>query len=94
MKPNFRDNLKENLISNNKKEVEEVEEVEKIEENPLFVIDVKKSDKTKKRVINIYTDDDLVSRLDKVSRKTKYSRNELIIKMCEFCLDNMKIEKD
>lgn len=56
-----------------------------------FILERKTSDKTSKRAFNITMDDELIKELDKIAKKTNYSRNELISKMCEFCTKNIEI---
>lgn len=59
-----------------------------------FVIKKKVDDKKGKKAFNVYMPDSLVKELDKLSKKTGYSRNELINMMCQDCLKNYEIVEE
>lgn len=65
-----------------------------IDTNKKFVIKKKVDDKKDKKAFNIYMADSLVKDLDKLSKKTGYSRNELINIMCQECLNNYEIVEE
>lgn len=59
-----------------------------------FVIKKKVDDKVGKKAFNVYMPDSLVKELDKISKKTGYSRNELINMMCQECVNNYEIVEE
>ena len=55
-----------------------------------LVFSIKNKSKTKTKAFNVVMDKALVEKLDYVcKRKGGYSRNELINKMCQWCIDHM-----
>lgn len=57
---------------------------------PSFNIPIKIKTKTTNKAFNVVMNEDLVNKLDKLCKeKGGYSRNELINKMCEYCIDTM-----
>jgi hypothetical protein len=63
-----------------------------IPEQKSFSPGKKKADKTNKKTFLIRIDDERNERLDKLCKRTGYSKNELMLKMIDFCLDNLKLE--
>jgi hypothetical protein len=94
MSNNFKNNITSNIktkeetpISNTDiKDDTKVEEIETMK----FEIGKKKDDKSEKKSFPLYVDAPKQKELDKVVKKTGYSRNELINMMIDFCLENIK----
>lgn len=94
MSNNFRNNITNNikkedvvLTSNTDTKDETINE----EQNPKkFQIGKKKEDKNEKKSFPLYVDAPKQKELDKVVKKTGYSRNELINMMIDFCLENIE----
>lgn len=90
--------LKSNMKSNIKKESEiavsntNVNGDIKIEEQGIktFRIGKKKENKIEKKPFPLYVDGSVQKELDKIVKKTGYSRNELINMMISHCLDNLE----
>lgn len=61
--------------------------------NEQFIIKKRSDIKKDKKAFNIYMPDSLVKDLDKLGKKTGYSRNELINMMCDWCTNNYKVEE-
>lgn len=106
MKNNFKESIKsnintqyQNIEQNNNKDLTSTDEtnVKKDEttdnSNTLFTISKKLDDKKSKKIFNVYMEPSLAKELDKVSKRTGWSRNELINKMCDFCIKNINIEE-
>lgn len=74
------------------KNIDSNAEIAQKTDDPKFKLAKKQEDKTKKVAFNTYMPDDLVKDLDKICKKTGYSRNELINIMCKWCVDNLEIE--
>lgn len=96
-------NLKDKIQSNVKKEnvipisdtniKDEVEISIKETDVKKFRIGKKQEDKEDKAVFPLNTTNLKKKELDRICRKTKYSRNELINMMIDFCLDNIEFEE-
>jgi len=94
MSNNFKNSIKSNikkddeiLISdtNIKNDIEtEDQEIKK------FKIGKKQEDKSIKKSFPLYVDGEVQKNLDKVVKKTGYSRNELINMMIKYCLENLE----
>jgi len=94
MSNNFKNSIKSNikkddeiLISdtNIKNDIEtEDQEIKK------FKIGKKQEDKSIKKSFPLYVDGEVQKDLDKVVKKTGYSRNELINMMIKYCLENLE----
>lgn len=84
----------EEALGNVNEEVKEEfkEEVNVKNEEPVFTISVKQEEKPNQKTFNVYMDNDLVKELDKIAKKTKRSRNEVVNMMCEWCLKNIDIK--
>lgn len=48
----------------------------------------------KTSVVSVRLSDDMIKRLDNITKETGHSRNELIQMCVEFGLDNLEIKKD
>lgn len=91
---NFKNNITSNIkpkeetpiLNTDTKDDTKVEEIETMK----FEIGKKKDDKSEKKSFPLYVDAPKQKELDKVVKKTGYSRNELINMMIDFCLDNIK----
>lgn len=86
----FKDAIQGN-VEPEKEPKKEVKEEVNVEE-PVFTLSVKKTEKPNTKTFNVYMENDMVKQLDKLTTKTKRSRNEIINIMVSWCLDNMKIE--
>jgi len=94
MNNNFKNSIKSNikkddeiLISDTtiKNDIEtENQEINK------FKIGKKQEDKSIKKSFPLYVDGEVQKDLDKVVKKTGYSRNELINMMIKYCLENLE----
>ena len=94
MNNNFKNNIINNIkpkdetsVSNinTKYEAENKEQVVK-----KFKIGKKKENKIEKKPFPLYVDAQKLKELDKIVKKTNYSRNELINLMIDFCLENIE----
>ncbi|MCE5219686.1 MAG: CopG family transcriptional regulator [Clostridium sp.] len=56
-----------------------------------FTIGKKKEDKSVRKSFPLYVDGAMQKDLDDICKKTKYSRNELILMMIQYCIDNLEI---
>jgi hypothetical protein len=56
-----------------------------------FTLKKKLDDKKEKKAFNVYMQPELIKELDKLSKKSGYSRNELINLMCEYCVKNLEL---
>jgi hypothetical protein len=94
MSNNFKNNITSNIkpkeetpvLNTDTKDDTKVEEIETMK----FEIGKKKDDKSEKKSFPLYVDAPKQKELDKVVKKTGYSRNELINMMIDFCLENIK----
>ena len=57
-----------------------------------FILERKKKNKNAKKTFPVYMDEDKVNKLDKICNETGYTRNELINKMIENCLENIQLK--
>lgn len=101
MKTDFRDSLKDNINiksddtkGNNILDESAKDSIAATVENTdnIFVLPKKVDDKRGKKAFNVYMDPDMLKELDKISKRSGWSRNEVINKMCEYCIKNIKIE--
>ncbi|ADZ22957.1 hypothetical protein BJV85_003840 [Clostridium acetobutylicum] len=95
MKNNFRESIKNNIKSDVPEKKEEINDSlpeAKVVKEGTFKISKKKDEKSIKKTFNLYMDENLVKELDQICKKTGYSRNELINKMCDFCVNNIDFE--
>lgn len=97
MKPNFKDNIKDN-INNQETPKNESSEIKDFtpsnDTNSTFVLKKKVDDKKGKKVFNVYMDPELLKELDKLAKRTNWSRNELVNMMCQHCINNLKIDEE
>jgi hypothetical protein len=56
-----------------------------------FLLKKKVDDKKDKKAFNVYMYPDLIKKLDKISQKSGWSRNEIVNMMCEYCSDNVEL---
>lgn len=92
LKNDFRDSIKSNIniSSNTNIDLDKPEDAEN--RIPVFKINKKIEEKKNKKAFNVYMDPVLIKELDKASKQTGWSRNEIINKMCDYCIKNIKIE--
>lgn len=88
MSINLKDNIKNNIKKENEISISNTDIKE--EKTVVFEIGKKKDDKSEKKSFPLYVDAKKQKELDKVAKKTGYSRNELINMMIDFCLENIK----
>lgn len=62
-----------------------------INKDQVFKLSKKQDDKANKKVFNVYMDAELQKDLDKLCKRTGYSRNELINLMVQHCIDNVEL---
>lgn len=94
MSNNFKDNIKSNI----KKENQVLESNTNIKDDiqdenknvKTFKIGKKQEDKSVKKSFPLYMDGAVQKDLDKIVKKTGYSRNELINMMIKHCLENIE----
>lgn len=82
--------LKDKLQANVNVEVKEEKKTNNTD--LVFKISKKIEDKTNKKTFNLTLDNELTLELDKIAKKTKRSRNEVINLMLEWCVGNVEIE--
>jgi hypothetical protein len=90
MNNNLRDSIKGNLISNKKPEVKQSDDKNTNKTEAKFKLSKKKDDTSSKKAFNVYMESNTIKDIDKVAKKSGYSRNELINIMCKWCLDNLE----
>lgn len=74
--------------------IKEENEILKEETNiKKFTIGKKQDDKIVKKPFPLYMEQEKTKKLDRVVRKTGYSRNEIINMMIDFCLENIEFEE-
>ena len=93
LKSNIKSNIKKenktsNLDNNIKNDIKSAEEEIDIKK---FKIGKKKEDKSVRKSFPLYVDAKMQKDLDDICKKTKYSRNELILMMIQYCIDNLEI---
>ena len=89
MNKNFKESIKNNFGSDTKKESEKKE----YNSGTGFILKKKQEDKVNKKPFNVYMENNLVKDLDRISKKSGYSRNELINKMCSWCVENLQFRE-
>ncbi|MCY6372767.1 CopG family transcriptional regulator [Clostridium ganghwense] len=101
MANNTKNNLKENIKGNINAKKEDAKAGENIKTNnevtnnqPAFKIAKKQDEKTGKKAFNVYVHPDTLKNLDKLSKQTKKSRNEVVNEMIEFCLNSFEITEE
>lgn len=98
MSINLKDSIKGNIASSAKAEADNFKsnEDKALESKGIsggedkFKLAKKKEDKSVKKAFNVYMEDNLLKDIDKVAKKSGYSRNELINIMCQWCVDNLE----
>lgn len=92
MNDNFKNSIKQNITKDDKPENKISVNGNNNTENK-FKLFKKKMDKTSKKAFNVYMESGLIKELDKVSKKSGYSRNELINIMCDWCINNLDFQE-
>ncbi|WP_373845175.1 ribbon-helix-helix domain-containing protein [Clostridium sp.] len=92
MSDNFKDSIKQNINSNIKNNNDN-KVSNKISSGGKFHLTKKKVDKNNKKTFPVYMENDLLKELDKLGKKSGYSRNELINIMCNWCVNNLDFEE-
>lgn len=94
MNNNFKDSIKSNIKKESQTLVSDTNIKDNIESKDedikTFKIGKKQEDKSIKKSFPLYMDGALQKDLDKIVKKTGYSRNELINMMIKHCLENME----
>lgn len=90
MNNNFKSSIKNSIKKEN-----QISELEnnintEVQETKTFKIGKKQEDKSIKKSFPLYVDGATQKELDKIVKKTGYSRNELINMMIKHCLDNIE----
>ena len=62
--------------------------------NKKLIIRPRRAALGKTSVVSVRLSDDMIKRLDNITKETGHSRNELIQMCVEFGLDNMEIKND
>jgi hypothetical protein len=94
MKVDFKNNIKSNIKSNDEVSVSNSKDDIKQQDNHItktFKLGKKVDEKIVKKNFPVYMNVTLQKELDKICRKTGYSRNELINLMCEYCVQNLEL---
>lgn len=94
MNNNFKNNIKgsikkEDVVSISDTNIKE-ETQNKEQDNKTFKIGKKVEDKSAKKSFPLYVDGAMAKELDRITKKTGYSRNELINIMIKHCLDTLE----
>lgn len=92
MSNNFKDSIKNN-ISDPKIDKVQSDNVS-AEDSNTFLLKKKVDDKKGKKAFNVYMEPDILKELDRVSKKSGWSRNELVNKMIQYCLTNVEIVEE
>ena len=91
MSNNFKDSIKSNMnIKNESNEV--ICKSNTNIKNETFVLKKKEDEKSRKKSFNVYISEEKLRELDKMSKKSRYSRNELVNLMFDYCLEHWKVE--
>ncbi|ACT33585.1 CopG family transcriptional regulator [Clostridium botulinum] len=91
MSNNFKDSIKSNMnIKNESNEV--ICKSNTNIKNETFVLKKKEDEKSGKKAFNVYISEEKLRELDKMSKKSRYSRNELVNLMFDYCLEHWKVE--
>lgn len=89
----LKNKIKNNLKDKNVEPISDTNVKEEVQEvNKKFKIGKKQEDKEEKASFPFYTTNTKKKELDKICKKTKYSRNELINLMIDHCLENIEFE--
>lgn len=94
MSNNFKENIKSNIKKDNQTSISNNQINDNIESKDqgtkTFKIGKKQEDKSVKKSFPLYVDGATQKELDKIVKKTGYSRNELINMMIKHCLENIE----
>lgn len=94
LKSSFRSSIKDknrDLDVNHQNEILS-DSINTSKQNVKLKLSKKKDLKINKKSFPVYLDDERNYKLDKVCKKTGYSKNELIIKFIDFGLENLELE--
>jgi hypothetical protein len=94
MSNNFKNSIKSNIKKDDEILISDTNVKNDIETEDQgikkFKIGKKQEDKSIKKSFPLYVDGEVQKNLDKVVKKTGYSRNELINMMIKYCLENLE----
>ncbi len=95
MKTDFKDNIKNSIKKESQELISNIdikEESQKLNRNTTiaFKIGKKQEDKSVRKSFPLYVDGAVQKELDKIVKRTGYSRNELINMMIQHCLDTLE----
>ncbi|HBJ2623532.1 TPA: CopG family transcriptional regulator [Clostridium botulinum] len=95
MKTDFKNNIKNSIKKESQESISNVdikEESQELNENTTitFKIGKKQEDKSVRKSFPLYVDGVVQKELDKIVKRTGYSRNELINMMIQHCLDTLE----
>ncbi|AIY82216.1 hypothetical protein U728_3786 (plasmid) [Clostridium botulinum 202F] len=94
MKNDFKNNIKNSIKKENQESISNIdikEENQELNENTIaFKIGKKQEDKSVRKSFPLYVDGAVQKELDKIVKRTGYSRNELINMMIQHCLDTLE----
>lgn len=94
MSDNFKDSIKDNINLNSNTKVKDEDIKYNANTESKFHLAKKKIDKTNKKTFPVYMENDLLKKLTAISKKSGYSRNELINIMCNWCADNLDFTEE
>lgn len=94
MKLDLKNNIRSNIKSNDEVSTSNSNSNIKKQDNHItkaFKLRKKVDEKIIKKNFPVYMNASLQKELDKICKKTGYSRNELIALMCEYCVQNLEL---
>ena len=101
MAKDFRESFNRSLSGVVKSLAEEKleETIEKKEEtnnenNSKFRLKRKQKNKENKVQFLMYVNEDFLEKIERLAKKLNYRRNDLIIKMIDYCIENFEFEED
>ncbi len=95
MKNDFKNNIKNSIKKENQESISNTDIKEENQESIsntiiAFKIGKKQEDKSVRKSFPLYVDGEIQKELDKIVKRTGYSRNELINMMIQHCLDTLE----
>ncbi|MGN2371691.1 ribbon-helix-helix domain-containing protein [Clostridium cagae] len=95
MKNDFKNNIKNSIKKENQESISNTDIKEENQESIsnttiTFKIGKKQEDKSVRKSFPLYVDGEIQKELDKIVKRTGYSRNELINMMIQHCLDTLE----
>ena len=90
MNGDLKGKIKSNVKGESEVAISDTNTIDDTKNNKAFIIGKKPRDTVKRKPFPLYLDTNMKKELDSIANKTNYSKNELIIKMIEFCIDNLK----